>query len=338
MIEVLTPIWQRVLDRSTICPDDDFFDLGGDPSSAAKLFTEIANRCGRELPAVMIYHAPTIAAVADLLEQPTTPRFPPVVRLKEGSKEPPIFITHGLGGNIMELSQLVSRTRSEHPIYGMQARGIDGVDEPFDRIEDMAQFYLGAIKELQPHGPYLLIGYSMGGLVTFEMAQRLSKNGEKVALLAMLDSYPHARHLSFGQRVRLGRRLATRHASTVMRLPIGDALSYLIGPPERRLRLSGSGSAPDQPPISVSLAQPAKRLHESGYLAWTRYRPQFYSGKIRFVKAQVGSRYPDDPAAVWAKLAEELEVETVPGDHLGILTTHVESLASVVSRYIGASS
>src|SRR5208283_362006 len=210
MIEVLTEIWQRVLQQSFVDVEDNFFDLGGDSSLALKLFTEIAQVCGRELPPVVIYQAPTIAALAALLEQPTTPRFPPLVLLKAGTEEPPVFFAHGLGGSAMDFFQPVKHIQSGHPIYGMQARGIDGVDEPFERIEDMAQFHLDAIKELQPHGPYLLIGYSLGGLVTLEMAQRLSARGEKIALLAMLDAYPHISHLPLGQRLRIRARRA-RH-------------------------------------------------------------------------------------------------------------------------------
>ena len=128
----------------------------------------------------------------------------------------------------------------EQPIYGMQARGIDGVDEPFDRIEDLAQFYLDAIKEIQPHGPYFLIGYSLGGLVTLEMAQRLRHEHEQVALLVVLWSYPYSGFISRGQRLRLSRTPCerpcrsfqetpryARHLPTYLRLP--DAASMLRG-------------------------------------------------------------------------------------------------------------
>lgn len=77
-----------------------------------------------------------------------------------------------------------------------------------------------------------------------------------------------------------------------------------------------------------------QRVRDRAYLALTRYQPRFYSGKIRFVKAEVSSDFPDDPAAIWGKLANEFEVDTVSGDHLGIMTTHFEGLASVLSRYL----
>jgi thioesterase domain-containing protein/acyl carrier protein len=309
MIEVLIPIWQRVLQVSSVRVDDDFFDLGGDSSLALQLFSEIAQVCDREIPPVTIYQARTITALAALLEQPVPPRFPSLVLLKAGDKKPPVFLAHGLGGTVMDFFQLVRCIESPHPIYGMQARGWDGLDEPLDRVEDMAQFYLDAIRELQPYGPYLLVGFSLGGLVALEMAQRLSANGEKVALLAMLDGYPNIRYLSLGQQIRLATRQAKRRL-------------HALG--ERR------GDAPDQPSFTPAM----QRVRNSAELALTRYRPRFYPGKIKFVRAEISSRFPDNAVAVWAHLADKFEVETVPGDHLGMMATHFESLAAVLSRYL----
>jgi acetoacetyl-CoA synthetase len=313
MIEVLTPIWQRVLQVSSIDVNDDFFELGGDSLLALQLFTEIAHVCDRELAPVTIYQARTIATLGALLEQPVTPRFPALVPLRDGSKRPPVFIAHGLGGSVIDFFQPVKHLKSDHPIYGMQARGIDGLDEPLDRIEDMAEFHLNAIREVQPQGPYALMGYSLGGLVALEMAQRLSASGESVALLAMLDAYPHIRYLLLGQRIRLAARQA-----------------------RRGLRALGSlrGSGPYQPPAGVSLTPAMQRVRASAYLALTRYRPRFYRGEIKFVRAEISTSFPADAGAVWSPLAENVEVATVPGDHLGIIATHYENLAVVLSRYL----
>jgi len=313
MVETLIPIWRRVLQLSSVGVEDNFFDVGGDSSLALELFHEIALSCGRELPPVMIYHAPTIAALAALLEQPITPAVPPLVQLKAGSKEPPVFIAHGLGGSVMDFFQVVKHIQTPHAIHGMQAKGIDGVDEPLDRVEDMAEFHLNAIKEVQPDGPYALMGYSLGGLVALEMAQQLSRNGEKVALLAMLDAYPHMRYLSLGQRVRLALRQAKRGFRSLGNL---------------------GGSGPYQPPVGVSLTPAMQRVRASAYLALTRYRPGFYRGEIKFVRAEISSGFPADAAAVWAPLVKDIEVTTVPGDHLGMIATHYESLAAVLSRYL----
>lgn len=330
-IEVLTPIWQRVLQLPSIGVDDNFFDLGGDSSSALELFNAIADACGRELPPVMIYQAPTIASLASLLEQPSTPRIPPLMLLKAGTEGPPVFITHGLGGTVIDFYQVVRHIQTLHPIHGMQIRGIEGVDKPFDRIEDMAQYYLDAVEEIQPHGPYLLIGYSLGGLVTLEMAQRLSAKGEKVGLLAMLDAYPHIRHLPPGLRAQLGLQRMRRSAFRTLQMPVSEVVSQIRGPSKGRSLIAGT---PYQSPVEVQFSPAMQHVRDCAYLALKRYRHQYYDGTIRFVKAETVTDFPEDPVAVWAKFAEKFEVDTVPGDHLGIMTTHFQKLASVLSRYI----
>lgn len=310
--EVLVPIWQRVLQRSSIRVDDNFFDLGGDAASAAKLFAEIAQAYGRDLPPVLIVSAPTIEALAALLEQPDPPRVPALLQLQPGTGSQPIFIAHGLGDTVLGLYQLAKRIASPHPIYGMQARGIDGVDEPCESIEERAQHHLDAIRQLQPHGPYFLIGYSLGGLVTLEMAQRLSASGEKIALLALLDSYPDRNHLSLLQRMLLLMRLTGRRAGRVVQ---GTDTSHQeeLGTPTQRVM---------------------QRMRDSDYRALRRYQPRFYRGRIRFVKAGIPTYFPDDPVPVWTHLAEQFEVETVPGNHLAMLTTQVEELSTLLSRYL----
>lgn len=313
-VEMLTSIWQRVLQLSAVAVDDNFFDVGGDSALALELFHEIALAGGRELPPVMIYHAPTIAALAAMLEQPTTPSVPALVELKAGSEEQPVFIAHGLGGSAMDFFQIVKLIQTPRAIYGMQARGIDGLDEPFDRIEDMAQYSLDAVKRLQPHGPYHLVGFSLGGLVALEMAQQLIAQGEKIGLLAMLDSYPHVSHLSRMQRARLWARQTWRR--------IAKRLQWLGVTP------------PYQTTLDVIPSPALQHFRESAFLALERYEPRFYPGKIDFVRAAIPTDFPADPAAVWSHLALEFNVKTVPGDHLGIMTTHFDGLAGAISEYL----
>jgi acetoacetyl-CoA synthetase len=313
-VETLTAIWRRVLQIPFVGVEDNFFELGGDSSLALELFHQIALTCGRELPPVTIYHAPTIAALAALLEEPSPLQVPPIIQLKTGSENSPVFIAHGLGGSVMDFFQLVKKISTPHVIYGLQAKGIDGVAEPLDCIEDMARYSVEAVRQLQPHGPYLLVGFSLGGLVTLEMAQQLMAAGEKIGLLAMLDSYPHANHLSRGQRARLSARQTWRR--------VARRLSWL-GVPQ-----------PVQTTLDVSPSPALQNFRDRAYCALERYEPRFYPGKINFVRAAIPTDFPADAHAVWSQLANELEVTTVPGDHLGIMTTHFDSLAAVVSGFL----
>jgi len=113
------------------------------------------------------------------------------------------------------------------------------MEEPFERVQDMARFYLEALENLCPQGPYLLSGYSLGGLVTLEMAQRLSEAGNKVALLVLADAYPHPRYMAWPQRLRLFVRRVRSHLNEMRQLPLQSALSYFARGLKRRLQIAG---------------------------------------------------------------------------------------------------
>ena len=263
--------------------------------------------------------------LTDLARQQDGARVPPLVLFKAGSVNPPIFMAHGLGGSATEVLPLATQLDVAHSIYGMQARGIDGREEPHDRIEDMAEYHLGAIRQVQPHGPYILIGFSFGGLETLEIARGLSRAGEKIALLAMLDSYPHRRNLSFGQHVRLALYLARWRATSLIR-GSGNHYGGQVGQ-------HSEGTAAQKPTSGESEAR-AVRVSEYQDRAWRNYRPQFYDGKIRYVRAAIRSYFPADPVAVWGPLVRECTLESVPCDHKGMLTTHIEMVGAIVSRYV----
>lgn len=318
--QILTQIWERLLQVPSIGPDDNFFDLGGDSALAVQMFSEIAETFGQQYPPVLIYHVPTVASLATLLEKRSTPELTPLILLKEGSQAPPVFVASGLGGGPAEFFQLAKHIRAANPMYGLQPKGIEGFDRPCERIEDMAEFYLSAVRKLQPLGPYIFVGYSLGGLVTLEMARRMNSDGEKVALLVLLDSYPDIKTLSPAQFLRLlSQRMKRRFTTFGL-------------PPRADIRLGG---LPSQDAIST-FAPAFERVRDAAYRAIRRYKPSFYSGTVKFIRAAEVTDFPEDPVSVWSHLVQRLEVETVPGDHLGMLTTHYEKLASVLDGYLEA--
>lgn len=317
-IELLTHIWQELLQHEGISPEDNFFDLGGDSALAIQLFTKIAQSSGQQLPPVMIYHVPTLAQQAELLDQPTTPELSPLVLLKHGNRDSPVFIAPGLGGGPAEFVQLMKYINLPNSIYGLQAKGIEGFDDPCDRIEDMANFYLRGITRVQSHGPYLLAGYSLGGLVALEMARTLLTAGNRVPLVMMIDSYPDKNFLSVQQRLRLKMQKTRIRMTNFGRVPRSE------------VRLGG---LPNRDAVST-FAPAFERVRESAFLALRRYKPMFYPGSVKFIRAAEVTDFPEDPIAIWSDLVENIEVETVPGDHLGLLTNQYEKLAAVVSRHI----
>ena len=333
-VSVLTPIWERVLRRSPIDVNENFFDLGGNPSHASRLFAEIAEVCGWDLPIEAICRTPTIGALAACLDEPAKLPRSPLVPLNAGTEQPPVFISHGLDGGVIKFFPLVRHISSRCAFYGIQAQGFDR-KPALDCIEDMVPLYLDAIQKLQPHGPYFLIGYSFGGLVMLEIARRLLAQGQNIARLIMLDSYPHFRQLSSAERVRVIIRRANGHLSEIIRLPPPEAFSYMRRRWLHRSRISSKQiDGPPDVPTQMSGKLIAQLVQDKAELALGRYRPQFYPGKITFLRSETGSYFPGNPVTVWAHLAAEFECTTVPGNHQSMLTEHFANLASTLSRHL----
>jgi acetoacetyl-CoA synthetase len=315
-IETLRQIWQGVF-RRPIDVNEDFFDLGGDAWLAAELFTEINHQLGVNATPLILCQAPTITTLAAALHNPQPSG--PAMLLKQGAaRATPIFMLHGIGGSVVDLVPLVRHMQIDQPIsiYGLEAKGNDGREEPLDRIEDIAQSFIASIREIQPHGPYFLIGYSLGGLIALEIAQQLKTNSEEIGMLVMLDSYPDRRYLSFPQYARLLLQLA--------RLRMGgrtnaSAKQYFV-------RIGDSQHA--------SLIHALQRVKDAHYRALCNYRPRFYDGNVKFVRAAIPSSFPAEPIPVWSRLVRRLEVETIPGEHVRMLSTDVEPLALVLRKYV----
>jgi thioesterase domain-containing protein len=319
--ETLCCIWQQTFKRP-IGLDDNFFELGGNPSIALAMFREFEGLTGRRESPLLIYQAPTISSLTKLLQSSAIPAFPSAFALNRGIGEHALFLVHGLGGNILEFFDLVQFMRSAMPVYGLQARGADGLKEPDASIEQMAHTQLQGIKSVQPKGPYVLIGYSLGGLVTLEMARLLSQQGQRVALLMMIDSYPALRLSSTGQRAGVFVRRVVEK--------VQDVLS-----PSKRIRLEASKEYfHKNPSLGVFSTPVMKRLMDSGNRAWQRYEPGYYHGNVKFVKAAVPTHFPADPAEFWSKRVEQFELESVPGKHTTLLTEHSSSLAEVILKHL----
>ncbi|MGO8747215.1 MAG: alpha/beta fold hydrolase [Thermoguttaceae bacterium] len=127
------------------------------------------------------------AKPSDRMQSPARPRS--LVALRPGGAATPLFCIHGLGGHVLGFLPLARGLEAGRPVYGLQAQGLEPGEQPHDRIESMAAFYLKAIRETQPRGPYLLAGWSLGGLIAMEAARQLNAAGESVALLAMFDTW-----------------------------------------------------------------------------------------------------------------------------------------------------
>jgi thioesterase domain-containing protein/acyl carrier protein len=193
----LTALWQQVLEVQEIGVHDNFFDLGGHSLKAAQLFFQLETVFEKHLPLATLFQAPTIAELAEVLTRANwTPPWQSLVAIQPSGSATPIFMVPGVGGHVLVFARLAKLMGSEQPIYGLQARGLDGSEAPFTSVPEMASHYVHAIRQVQPEGPYLMAGVCTGGLIVYEMAQQLAAEGE-TATIFMLDTWhpdTYARH------------------------------------------------------------------------------------------------------------------------------------------------
>jgi pimeloyl-ACP methyl ester carboxylesterase len=186
----LVKLWEAVLDKRPVGIEDDFFELGGTSLLAARLFAQIEEDFKLRIPLVTLVQAPTINKLAKVIHRPgSLDAWQSLVTIQPGGVRPPLFCIHGESGNLLMYRSLARYLGPDQPIYGLQPQGLDGKQAPLTRIEEMAARYIKEIQVVQSDGPYFLAGYCMGGTIAFEMAQQLSGQGQRVNLLALLDTY-----------------------------------------------------------------------------------------------------------------------------------------------------
>lgn len=335
-VQRLADIWQRALKQQYVAEDENFFEAGGDAFSAIQLFDEISKEFGRELPPLTIFQTPTFASLAAYLNDSDPPRFPTLVPMKAG-KGTPIFVTHGIGGNVLELLELVRNIGTQNPVYGLQSSGFDGRSEPDARVEQLVTNHLQTIRELQPKGPYLLIGYSFGGVVMFELARRLAEQDEKTAFLAMLESYPHRSQFPLRIRTRIYPQIAKRHFLILWQLSWKKRYSYLTKLEERRPWSSRNedGTQQQQAPHGWKSSPALDKFRFNQGHAWIHCVPGQYAGVVTYIQASQRSiLFCDNPKAIWAHRVDRLQIEIAPGDHFGIITTHARSTGALLAQHI----
>ncbi len=186
--KLLAGLWERVLQVGAVGVHDSFFELGGHSLLAVRLMAQIQEVTGRRLSVAALFEAPTVERLASLLRQEAG-TWTPLVPIQRNGSRRPFFCVHPVGGNVLCYAELARELGPDQPFYGLEARGLTGEEEPCETIEAMASLYVAAVRAVQPEGPYLLGGWSMGGVIAFEMARQLQQRGEQVELLALIDSY-----------------------------------------------------------------------------------------------------------------------------------------------------
>ena len=371
ILQAVKNAFESVLGAENPSDDDDFFELGGDSLMALSLFLQIEEATGQTLPLTAIYDASTVAKLTDrLLGAKGAGRRTCLVELRPAKTRqagPPLFLLHGMGGSVMILRDLARRIGGTRGVWGIEAQGMDGVTPALDRVEDMAEAHIADLRSVAPHGPYLLAGYSFGGLVAFEMARQLAQAGEEVALLALLDTFPHPGtwHLSCRLRAlylqagvyaspKLWTDLAKRHFGKLQsRSPLafaahlGRGVARAVTMPLDIMRtawahdFAGRASvhrdmlaAYDAPAIAATAYETIDRVTTAARHAFKAYVPRFYPGRMVVFRATGQQAIPFEPHAIWGHLVADLAIREAPTDHQTLVRGDAAATAAMLTAAI----
>ncbi|MDQ3802523.1 MAG: thioesterase domain-containing protein [Acidobacteriota bacterium] len=261
----------------------------------------------------------------------------PLVEIQPGTSTKIFFGVHALSGTVTGYLDLARRIGEDQTFYALQARGIDTDDEPHARLEMMAAYYLEALREFQPEGPYLLGGYSLGGHIAFEMAQQLCAEGARVGLLALLDTSRSDHNTGWDGEFDGALYWHSRFRND-LNLPLGHLRSLA---PDRqvdyvveRLKL-----ADKQPPfMSMPHANPRRMLkvEKGNHQALFTYKHKPYPGVITLLRTARDARPTATPDLGWGPLAAGgVEIHRIPGDHKTMLKSpNIEVVGRVLKECI----
>ena len=185
----LVELWEATLGIHPIGIRDNFFELGGYSLLAIRLFADIQSRFDQDLPPNLLFQAPTVEALAQVLRQEDwTPTWTSLVPIQTQGTRPPLFF-HGGAADALTWANFARQLGPDQPFYALERPDLNGPPLDDASVEAIAALALADIRNVQPHGPYHLAGHCFGGMVMLEVAQKLRAEGETVALLALVDAY-----------------------------------------------------------------------------------------------------------------------------------------------------
>jgi thioesterase domain-containing protein/2-polyprenyl-3-methyl-5-hydroxy-6-metoxy-1,4-benzoquinol methylase/acyl carrier protein len=361
----IVEIWQDILRVRQVGIYDNFFELGGESIIALQLIQKLRQTLEMSLSPNALLVAPTPAALTELVSQSVDNKSPInkprqklpscLVAFKSDGSRPPFFCIHPVGGNVFCYANLVNHLNPDQPFYGLEARGVDGKQEPLTNIKDIAENYIHAIQVVQPQGPYLLGGWSFGGLVAFEMAHQLQQQGQELAFLALIDvqlplSGAAAPNLdeaalltwfatdlgvfSTGEE-------SVEFVNTLRQIEVDAQLPYILNLAKQKNSLPKT--------LDIEEIKPLVKVFKTNFLAMFSYIPKVYSNKIYLFRSselfpafQSSKLYsevfesPRELALGWSELSlQSVKVHKIPGNHYTILNEpQAQSLGQKLRYYL----
>ncbi|MFY1824898.1 alpha/beta fold hydrolase [Myxococcus fulvus] len=333
----LAEVFIEVLGAKRVGRKDDFFELGGHSLLATQVVARVRALTGVDLPLRALFEAPTVEQLASWLEESRggSPARDCVTLQAEGSGTP-VFLVHAVGGAVGPYRLLSRWMGTEHPVYAFQSPGLDGAEAPLENMDELVRRYVAALRAVRPEGPYVLGGWSMGGVVAFQMARELERQGQRVEQLVLLDSFastdelltqvPDDALLLAGMSMDLARTAgveSTLRPESLVGLSEAEQLARVVS------HAREAGWLPRE--VGDEALRAWRDVTRANLRVLSTFRPGAYGGPVLLLRAKDARRERTvEPTHGWSRWVAEakIEVEDVPGTHYSLLhAPHVQALA-----------
>lgn len=325
----LAKIWEDVLKVPRIGIDENFFEIGGHSMLAVTLMVKIEKELGTRLPLSVLFDHSNIEAMAKLLDKREDQvSWGSLVPIRSKGSKKPLYLVHGAGLNLLLYTTIVAHLDPDQPVFGLQAKGLDGVDEPLYTIEGIAAYYNEEILKVDKSGSYALAGFSMGGQLAYEMARQLVEAGQKVSFIGVFDTVSENAsdmHIPFFKRYylrldRLFHQIAWI-TGTFLKMP-GSRKFEFAKAKYKSIKQKITKDDYKLKPEGVSVGKQSElpkylhKVHKANYIALEKYILPPYPGRLHLFRAMDQKFYIKDPVFYgWDEFVKEVVILHIPGEH-----------------------
>ncbi|MBD8487637.1 amino acid adenylation domain-containing protein [Echinicola sp. CAU 1574] len=325
--KLVSDIWLKSLGLPYINLDDDFFELGGHSILAVEVMSQIDKATGKNLPLTSLFKHSTIRTFSKLLDDESEAiaqekEWTSLIPIKSSGRKPPVYLIHGVAANITNYFKLIDFVDEDQPLYGLQAKGLNGIDKPNHGIESIAKYYVHEIIAHNPQGPYNIGGYSFGGYVAFEMAAQLIKMGKKVNKLIIFDTSVEPEDLKSNNRKNIidsfGEELEQRKvdlqllfkAPNTFRTTKARAIKRKT---ENFLQKIGLSKEDEQPKERAAIIKMIKKINNDSLRNYSLYPIDL---ELTLFKAAIKiAPVKDEKTYGWSPYVKKVNVIDIEGDH-----------------------
>jgi amino acid adenylation domain-containing protein len=321
--KLVADIWEELMGLNKISIFDNFFQLGGRSLVAVKIMARLEQETGKRLPLATLFEYSTVEKLATRLEiDAEAITWDSLVPIKPKGSKMPLYIVHGAGLNVLLFNALAMNMDDEQPVYGLQAKGLNGVDEPLDVMEEIAANYVDEIMNHDPVGPYAIAGYSLGGLIAYEMAKQMLAMGKNVKMVAMFDTYADQTQI-YDSWIKIKTKNTWFLVKQLAYTPLlflqdpGRTVQYKSREIRRRVQKVYNMIFPGKVKKKEGFSAYSNDIHEKSLAAQRNYLLTPVNVAIELFRAKKKTFYMDDFKYLgWKPFAQKgVNVHDIPGEH-----------------------